>query len=335
MASRTACETGYIYSALARFELSSSLLPRCSMTDWQTRFSKRFRTIFKKGHELEHLCPENIRVYVLVERLDEEMLYHWSSEVRSRRWPPDLDDVVSVGLHRTVFSLTVLSKPLGRAKSMTPDNMKRDRENRKRRSRRPNRSNLAEEDVSDDSPSDDMSSPEGIEEAQPSAMGASAFWEDPDMLLADYEFLDGSGLVATEPFSFGGHLVEAADGAAQSSRIPVNQPTNPEGRVLREAMEALQTTVPIPSGPSYAGVSQAGQNGEYSTPLSSHHGQNMMSRNHVSSYDNLSGVGEIPRAEPRGRLSSSPSPRQRQAVHKRERSRRSPGRLKLLSFNIS
>ena len=42
------------------------------------------------------------------------------------------------------------------------------------------------------------------------------------MLLADYDFLDRSGLVVTEPILFGSYLVKAADSAAQSSRTPVN-----------------------------------------------------------------------------------------------------------------
>lgn len=62
---------------------------------WQSAFRKRHRTLFTKAHTLKAQAPDNIRVYLLIERIDEGVLYHWNSDAGSGDWPPSLDGLVS------------------------------------------------------------------------------------------------------------------------------------------------------------------------------------------------------------------------------------------------
>ena len=70
-----------------------------SMDDkWQNAFRKRHRTMFNKAHALKNQGRQNIRIYLVIERLDDESLYYWNSNPDDRDWPLSTDEIVSFSL---------------------------------------------------------------------------------------------------------------------------------------------------------------------------------------------------------------------------------------------
>ena len=74
---------------------------------WHNAFRKRHRTVFNKAHELKQQAPNDIRVYVLIERRDDESLYYWNSDPADGDWPLDSSAFVSANHRKSTQSLRV------------------------------------------------------------------------------------------------------------------------------------------------------------------------------------------------------------------------------------
>lgn len=68
------------------------------MTDdsWKASFRKRHRTLFTKAHKLHGQAPDNIRIHIVVQRVDEddETMFCWNSHPADPGWPPNVEQMV-------------------------------------------------------------------------------------------------------------------------------------------------------------------------------------------------------------------------------------------------
>lgn len=63
---------------------------------WKSSFRKRHRTLFAKAHKLYSQAPDNIRIHIVVQRVDEDdaTMFYWNSHPNHSDWPPDRDRMV-------------------------------------------------------------------------------------------------------------------------------------------------------------------------------------------------------------------------------------------------
>jgi predicted GNAT superfamily acetyltransferase len=69
--------------------------PPANPNAWISAFRKRQLTMFRKAYATQELNSENIRVYLVVERTDNNLMHYWNSET-DVDWLPTSDNVVSM-----------------------------------------------------------------------------------------------------------------------------------------------------------------------------------------------------------------------------------------------
>ena len=71
---------------------------------WQSAFRKRHRTVFKKAHYLKEQAPDNIRIYILIERGLDGDVYHWNSNPGDQDWPLNGTALVRLNIEFSVLA---------------------------------------------------------------------------------------------------------------------------------------------------------------------------------------------------------------------------------------
>ena len=79
--------------------------------------------MFNKAHVLKRHGRKNIRIFMLIQRLDDDSLYYWNSNPDDSDWPLGTDEIVSSDTQKQQAALSQLVK-VQNAKIMHPENTK-------------------------------------------------------------------------------------------------------------------------------------------------------------------------------------------------------------------